>query len=197
MNEHYQSLYQVYAYPGFTEAERQQVFEQHEKVFFAKGELLLKEGRRPNEYYILESGLIRAFVHDYVGNDITTNFSTEGEVVVEVASLFQRTASRENIEALTDCVCWEISFDRFQALFHSIKSFSEWGRAWMSGKLFEFKQRSVEMITDRAKDRYLRLMEEKPSVFRNAPLKTIATYLGITDSSLSRIRKEVAEKAKT
>lgn len=90
--------------------------------------------------------------------------------------------------------CWQIDFESFQNLFHSIKNFSEWGRAWMAHKLFEFKQRSVEMITDSATDRYLKLIQDKPSVIQYAPLKNIATYLGITDSSLSRIRREISVK---
>ena len=47
------------------------------------------------------------------------------------------------------------------------------------------------MITDHAKDRYLELIRTKPDIVQNVPLKHIATYLGITDTSLSRIRKEV------
>lgn len=190
MDDQYHALRRVYQYPGFTSSELQQLFAQHEPVHFLKGDIILQEGRRPDEYYILESGVIRSFVHDYAGNDITTNFFIDNNVVVEVA-LFQRIASRENIEALTDCKCWKIEYNRFQDLYHSIKNFSEWGRAWMSGKLFECKQRSVEMITDRAQERYLRLMKERPQVLQNAPLKHIAIYLGITDSSLSRIRKEI------
>lgn len=47
------------------------------------------------------------------------------------------------------------------------------------------------MITDQAKDRYLRLLEEQPEVIQYVPLKHIATYLGVTDTSLSRIRKDI------
>ena len=50
------------------------------------------------------------------------------------------------------------------------------------------------MISDSAKDRYLELMKTKPQIMQNVPLKHIATYLGITDSSLSRIRKEVTKQ---
>ncbi len=187
-------LHQVYYTDGFAQAELQRIYAAHEKVSFTKGSFLLQEGKMPNEYFILESGLVRSFVYDFNGNDITTNFFVENSVVIEVASLFQRIKSKENIEALTDSICWKINFDTFQLLYHSIKNFNEWGRAWMAGKLFECKQRSVEMITDSATDRYLKLINEKPEVFRFAPLKNIATYLGITDTSLSRIRKEIAVK---
>lgn len=192
MPEKHHALRQVYRFDGFTEAELQQLFAAHELVNFSKGDFLLKEGKMPNEYFILEKGVIRSFVYDYNGSDITINFFVENSVVLEPASLFQRTRSKENIEALTDCVCWKIQFEKFQALYHSIKNFSEWGRAWMSGKLFECRQRSVEMITERASERYLKLVETMPTVLQFAPLKNIATYLGVTDTSLSRIRKGLA-----
>ncbi len=72
-----------------------------------------------------------------------------------------------------------------------MKGYSEWGRLFMTEKLFEAKKRSLEMITLPAKERYMQFIKEKPSAIKHAPLKHIATYLGITDTSLSRIRKEM------
>ncbi|MDO5106255.1 MAG: cyclic nucleotide-binding protein, partial [Capnocytophaga sp.] len=73
-----------------------------------------------------------------------------------------------------------------------IAGFSEWGRLFMTEKLFQTQRRSLEMITLPAKDRYLQFLKEKPQVLQNVALKHIATYLGITDTSLSRIRKEIS-----
>jgi hypothetical protein len=58
---------------------------------------------------------------------------------------------------------------------------------------FELKNYSVSIIADPAKERYLNLLKTKPDIVQNVPLKQIATYLGITDTSLSRIRKEIAD----
>ena len=143
---------------------------------------------------ILVDGLMRSFVHSPNGDEITTGFFCNNDIVIEVSSLFQRIKSDENIEALTDCECWEMEFDVFQQLFHSIEGFSEWGRAWMSGSLFEIKQRSIFMLTEEATTRYQQLISEKPLILKHAPLKYIASYLGITNSSLSRIRKEIVSK---
>jgi len=187
------TLKQVYQHPLLQSEDLEAIFGAHKKVMFNKGDFLLREGHIANEYLILDQGLIRAFVHNFDGNDITTNFFSEGEIVIEVSSLFQRIPSNENIQALTDCVCWKIEFQVFQELFHSIEGFREWGRAWMAQSLFEFKSRSVSMITDSATDRYLNLLQHKPDVLKYAPLKQIASYLGITDTSLSRIRKETAQ----
>lgn len=185
-------LSRVYAHPMIDEAQLEEIIAAHRKVTYKKGDYILKEGMVSGSYLILESGLMRSFAHDYKGNDTTTDFFSDYDVVIDVLSLFKRVPTQENIQALTDCECWEIGFDRFQELFHSIGGFSEWGRLWMTNRLFHFKQRSLEMVTMPAKDRYLQLLKDKPQIVLHSPLKYIAGYLGITDTSFSRIRKEIS-----
>ncbi|MFT3978857.1 MAG: Crp/Fnr family transcriptional regulator [Ferruginibacter sp.] len=182
----------IYTHPLLTDSDMQQLAAAHKKVRYKKGDIILQQGQLANEYSIMQSGLVRSYVYDYNGNDITTNFFGDNDIVIEVASLFQRNPSQEIIQAVTDCVCWKIDFGCFQELYHSIPGFNEWGRAWMAMQLFHFKQRSVTIFTHSAMDRYMQLLNEKPQILQQAPLKQIATYLGITDSSLSRIRKTVS-----
>lgn len=190
-------IFDVYSdFPFFFEEELSEICLAHEKVFFQKGDFILKEGKTANEYYILEKGLARSFVNDFNGNDVTTHFFVEKEVVIDVSSLFQRIPTQENIVCITDCECWKLDFEVFQELFHRIPNLREWGRAWMSQELFRYKQRSVEMFTLSATKRYLNLLQEKHQVVQYAPLKQIASYLGVTDTSLSRIRKELVSHPK-
>lgn len=184
-------FHQVYKHPLFTEADMQQIIALHQPVKIAKNELLLCEGKTANAYYLVEQGLIRFYVNDFNGNEITTQFTCENEIANEVSSLFQRLPSVQNIQAVTDALIWKIDFENFQYLYHSLESVREWGREWMSAKLFEIQQRSVEMITQSASTRYLHLMQHRPQIIRQAPLKYIASYLGIADTSLSRIRKDL------
>jgi len=186
-----QLLHQVYQHPLISSEMLEKIINAHRKITLKKGEFVLKKGETANSYLVLENGLMRSFAYDYNGNDITTDFFSDCELVIEVLSLFQRIPSEENIQAITDCVCWKIDFETFQELYHSIPGFSEWGRLWMTGKLFQFKQRSLEIITTSAKDRYENLMKEKPQIVLHSPLKHIASYLGITNTSFSRIRKEI------
>lgn len=187
------TLRYIYRSNSLTSKILEEVFQAHTEVVFQKNEFILKQGETANEYYCLESGLVRAFVHDYKGNDITTQFFCNNEIVIEANSLFLRIPAKENIQALTKCKCWKITFEDFQHLFQNNRELVEWGRAWMSQQLFLLKQHSVSMITDSATDRYLDLQKEKPQILKEAPIKDIASYLGITDTSLSRIRKEVAK----
>lgn len=184
-------LTQVYQHPLINSEQLDKIINAHKKVTFKKGDYILKKGEIADGYLILESGLMRSFVHDYNWNDITTDFFSDYEIVIEVLSLFQRIPTQENIQALSECTCWKIEYDAFQELFHSIGGFSEWGRLWMTGRLFHFKQRSIEMVTVSAKDRYLGLIKEKPQIILQSPLKYIASYLGVTDTSFSRIRKDI------
>lgn len=187
-------LRSIYQYPSMSNADIERIIAQHKKVFCKKGDFLLREQQISDCYYILEEGIVRSFVHDYEGNDISTNFFCPDEVVIEVASIFHHIPTQENIVCITDCTLWKIKLEEFQGLFETIPALPEWGRAWMAYQLLVTKKRALDIISRSAKDRYKQLLEEKPLIFRQAPLKHIATFLGITDTSLSRIRKELVGK---
>lgn len=184
----------IYQYPTMTSNDLDLLVNHHERVHYKKGDLLLQEGQVSNCYYILEEGIVRSFVYDYDGNDISTNFFCQDEIVIEVASIFHHIPTKENMVCLTDCTLWRIKFDSFQTLFETMPALAEWGRAWMAHQLFLTKKRALDMITLSALDRYKQLLDEKPKILQQAPLKHIATFLGITDTSLSRVRKELVGK---
>lgn len=182
----------IYFHPLMNSNDYEKIGNAHQFIEFKKGDFLLKEGQTANEFFCLSKGIVRSYANNSEGQEFTTGLFTTGEIVIEVASIFLRVPTKENIHALTDCECWKIDFDVFQALFHAIPGFTEWGRNWMSEALFQSKQRSLSMITDSATDRYKQLLKEKPDIAQHVPLKYIASYLGITDTSLSRIRKELS-----
>jgi len=160
----------------------------------AKNSFLLKEGNYSNEYFFIETGFIRAFALNTEGDEITTGFYAEGQVVFEVSSFFNRIVSKENIQALTDCTGCSISYLQLNSLFHAMPEFREFGRSILVKGFSGLKNRMLSMITDTAEERYTWLLHNNPEIFKHAALKHIASYLGITDSSLSRIRKEFSKK---
>lgn len=181
----------VYKHPLLTAESLSTIAEQHVKIQCKRNELLLKEGEIAQEYYILAEGVGRAYVLNADGVEITTEFFVDHEIVIIPSSLFQRLPSQENLQAVTDCTLFKIDYLHFQKLFHEIEGLSDWGSAWFSNQVFAMKQRSLDVVTKTASERYLQLMKEKPQVMKYAPLKQIATYLGITDTSLSRIRRSI------
>jgi CRP-like cAMP-binding protein len=191
-NHHF--LNNIFNETKFRQEELELIVPKFKKVEFTKNDFLLEEGKTANYYWFIESGFVRAFAIDTEGNDISTNFYSLGDIVIDWSSFFLRQPTRENIQALTDCICWQLDFETFQMLFNSIESFREQGRATLVESYFALKKQSISMISDQAKDRYIRLLKEKALILQNVSLKHIATYLGITDTSLSRIRKEVIQE---
>ena len=171
-----------------------EIADRFEHKIIAKNHFLLTEDTISDEYLFLEKGYMRAFVFDVEGNEITTNFCAPGQVVFEIASFFNRTRSKENIQALTDCEGWFITYKQLNDLFHSLPEFREFGRSILVKGFADLKNRMLATITETAEERYATLLKTNPDIFQHAPLKNIATYLGITDTSLSRIRATMSKK---
>ncbi|MEO6720678.1 MAG: Crp/Fnr family transcriptional regulator [Ferruginibacter sp.] len=159
-----------------------------------KGELFLKAGKVADEYLFLESGFIRSYLFDTEGDEVTINFYSKNELVFEVASFFQRVPSQEYFEATTSCTGWFLTYEKLNLLFHSLPEFRDYGRSVLVKGFTSFKLRTLSLINKTAEERYELLINSNPDIFRNVPLKNIASYLGVTDSSLSRIRKSFTRK---
>jgi CRP-like cAMP-binding protein len=185
-------LNKVFASSGITQDELKAIIPKYKEVKFFKNDFLLTQGQVEKKYWFIESGFIRSYIIDTEGNEITFNLYASGDVVIDYPSIFFFAPTRENMQALTDCVCWEISFEDFQEMFNNISSFREQQRGLLVGSYFALKEHSISLIADEAKTRYLNLLKTKPHIVQNVSLKHIATFLGITDTSLSRIRKEIA-----
>ena len=185
-------LSQIFTSNGITKEELKIILPKYKKVIIPKNDYLLNQGSVEKKYWFVESGFVRSYVIDTEGNDITFNLYASGDVVIDYPSFFFLLPTRENIQAITDCVCWEIDFSSFHELFNSILNYREQQRGLLVGSYFALKEHSISLIADQAKERYLKLLKSKPHIIQNVSLKHIATFLGITDTSLSRIRKEIA-----
>ena len=164
-----------------------------EEMEFSKNEYLLKQGKVSGYYYLAE-GFVRAFTFDTNGNEITTFFYPQGRVAFEASSFFLHQPSTEYLQAITDCKVYATTFEKLNMLFHSVPEFREFGRAMLVKEFVAYKQRTLSMINKSAEERYVSLLKDNAEIFQYAQLKHIASYLGITDTSLSRIRKEFAKK---
>lgn len=130
------------------------ILSKHLLVTHEKGAFLLEQGQTLNCYYILLEGVLHGFVHNATGNQITINLYSTADVIIDVNALFQQKKTIENWQCLTDCTLLKINFNDFQELFHNLYGFREWGRTWMANALFELKERSMEMHTLSATERY-------------------------------------------
>ena len=172
---------------------REKIAEHFEERTFSKNDFLLKAGRNSCYFYLAE-GFMRAFTYDTEGDEVTTYFYPKNRVVFEITSLFLNTPSVESIEAITECKGFAASFDSMNLLYHTVPEFREFARMVMVKEFVAYKQRTLSMINKSAEERYRELLSNNREIFQYAQLKHIASYLGVTDTSLSRIRKDFLKK---
>lgn len=165
-----------------------------EPMYLGRNDFLLKQGNLCSDYFFLENGFIRSYSFDTDGNEVTTNFYGQNSIVFEVASYIKRTPAQENFQALTGCFGWKGDYNTLQGLFHTIPEFREFTRIILVNGFIALKERTLSMINHTAEKRYEMLLKSRYDIIQNAPVKHIASYLGVTDTSLSRIRKEIAAK---
>ena len=161
---------------------------------FEKYELFVTEGKISSGNFFMTEGFMRAFTHNPEGEEVTTYFFYKNRPVFEAFSLYTKARAIENIQAITECHGFLLSFDNLNLLFHSVPEFREFGRAMLVGEFVAHKKRTLSLINQTAEERYTELINTNQEVFQYVPLKYIASYLGVTDSSLSRIRKEFSKK---
>ncbi len=155
------------------------------------GEKLLIHGEKADYYWVVECGLLRSLVISPGGKDITTQFYAAGEIALEFNGFFLRNRCLESIEVLSDAHLWQVTHQDFAAFMKAHGPFGTWGRNWMVNGLLARERFHLSMHTEPARERYIQLMQERPEVIQLSPLKYIASYLGITDSSMSRLRKHL------
>ncbi len=163
------------------------------KKSFPKETILIQEGKTSKHSYFLESGIIRCYIIDLKGNEVTTRFFSAPDFLNDYLSFFEQKPSEENYELLTDCTLYSISYDNVQHCFHTIPEFREWGRMLLTLNYTFINQKMISLYKETAQERYLNLEKKNPEIIEKVPLHIIASYLGITKFSLSRIRKEIQE----
>lgn len=156
-----------------------------------KGTLIIQEGKTSKKSYFLESGIIRCYIIDLNGDEVTTRFFSAPDFLNDYLSFFEQKPSEENYELITDCVVYSINYDNVQHCFHNIPEFREWGRMLLTLNYNYIKNRMISFHKETAPKRYLNLKKSNPEIIEQVPLHIIASYLGITKHSLSRIRKKL------
>ncbi len=185
-------IQRIFPMPG---VQAQEIISVFKEKHLSKNDLFLKEGKVCNEYCFIKEGFLRAYTFDLEGNEVTTAFFSKNSIAVDIFSFFKRVPAGESIQALSDCTLHFIDYDELQHAFHSLPQFREMGRGILVNAYAQLKQRMLSMLHQTAEQRYAHLLQTNPEVFQHAPLKYIASYLGITDTSLSRIRREFSKSS--
>lgn len=155
-----------------------------------KGELLLPIGGLCNHLYFVEKGLIRTF-YLKEGKDVTEWIALDGTFCFSIISFFEKSPSRLGIECLEDSLIVQISRDKLMEYSETNLEIARLLRRFTTGSLILSQLRMESIQFETAKQRYKRLLKEHPELIRRVPLMYIASFLGISFETLSRIRASI------
>lgn len=156
-----------------------------------KGAYFLEAGKIPRKIGFVEEGVFRSCYYNNKGDEITRYFMSEGAFVVDYNSYEAQIPSSEYIQALTDAKLLIFSREAMAELGLTIMIWDSMVSKIANKALVEKFQRVSPMLSEDATTRYLNFVEHFPNLANRIPLSLLASYLGITQSSLSRIRRNI------
>jgi CRP-like cAMP-binding protein len=152
-----------------------------------KGCVLIKPGTTCRHMFFIERGLTRTFYFKD-GKDVTDWLSVENSFAVSVISFITQQPDRRGIELLEDSRICEIPHDKLEQLCSSYHDIERLGRLLANSGVVQIQQRFDDLHFATASTRYKTLIDTSPSILQRVPLGMVASFLGITQETLSRIR---------
>ncbi|MBO9701452.1 MAG: Crp/Fnr family transcriptional regulator [Sporocytophaga sp.] len=153
-----------------------------------KGSFFLELGAICNKIGFVKSGIIRVQFFNESGEEFTRYFINEKHFAVDLTSFNDRSPSKEYLQALTDMELVIITREAMEYFSTAISNWDSIIRKLTEKALLEKLKLSNEMVLDDAYTRYHKLMERQPGIVQRIPLNIIASYLGVSQYTLSRIR---------
>jgi CRP/FNR family transcriptional regulator, anaerobic regulatory protein len=179
----------IQSYFGVSKEEVSAISSMFQKVNLEKGEFFLKTGRYSERLGFVQAGVIREFV---IINDkeVTKWISTKGYFVVDLSSFIFKQTARWNIQALTDCELFVINIDNYKEIGKRIPRWAELEKLFIAKCFTVLEDRVLTHLAMTAEERYLHLLAFNKELFQLVPLQYLASMLGMTPETLSRLRKK-------
>lgn len=160
------------------------------EIQYPKGHLLFRQHEVDRTVYFIKSGMARAYYRTEE-SDVTFWFGKEGNSVFSYNSYINQTPGYESIALLEDTSLYRIDHHQLETLYSTDIAIANWGRKLIEKEIILVEERLISRLLLNASERYKNLMDHYPELLQRVQLNYIASYLGITPVSLSRIRAEI------
>jgi CRP-like cAMP-binding protein len=161
-----------------------------EKVDLIKGDYFVAEQSLCNQIGFIIKGAVRNFSIQADGEENTTCFKFEHQFITSYESFSQKKPSKISIQAIEDCVLLIINYNQFHELLEKIPAWKSILAIVMEQEYLEKEHHLRNLNNKSAKEKYLHVLAHSPEIIKRVQLGYIASYLGITHRTLSRIRKD-------
>lgn len=165
--------------------------EYFQPVIFPKNRIIEDEGKIPQYLYFVVSGYMRLFHYNDNGDEITSHINCPPGFITSYFNFINQTKASENVECITDCELLRITKNNLDLITSQSNAFKDFS-IWVFQQSIAYNEnRSKELATLTAEQRYQKLIDNYPQIIHNVPLQYIASFLGMNAKSLSRIRKQM------
>ena len=160
-------------------------------ISIKRKDYLLKPNQNCSFLAFVKKGTFRVFFYNNEGTEITVWFSWEGMMIGDLLAFYKETKALFYVQAVEDSEIRKISKNNLDQLYLNNPVYLQFGRKYAEYVSINVMERMLSFQTKSAEERYLELLAN-PKFMQKIPLKYLASYLGITDTSLSRIRKKIS-----
>jgi CRP-like cAMP-binding protein len=158
------------------------------------GTILLSEGEIATKLFLVINGCLRAYFVKENGIEISSQFFIESQIVASFESAMTGTPSRLNIDAIEDSTIASIQMKNLKKVIGESSSGRDHFNKFLMSRLIYYMNKHASFILDNPEKRYIKLIQENPELVSRLPQQYIASYLGITPVSLSRIRTRLKKQ---
>ena len=158
-----------------------------EKVSFAKNEILIQQQQINKYIYFLENGICRIY-YPKEDKEVVLDFCFPGDIILPLNSYIHNLPTYEIVDTLADCSIYRISITKLQELYVTSLAIANWGRKLAELETLKIEERLMQSLFKSAAERYADLMHKAPKLLHHIKLGYIASYLGVSQVTLSRIR---------
>ena len=190
MAEDNKLLYYLNKWSYLTREDELTIISSFERVFIKKKQNLIIPGQVSRDLYFIIKGCMRSYYIDTKGFEHIYQIRIDNGWIGDIDNYFSKKPSKYYIETLEDTSLLKITIERLEQLFLEIPSLERYFRIVFQKAYINTLKRLNSTMWDSAVDRYNAMLKEHPEIFNRVPLVYIASYLGITPESLSRIRKQ-------
>ncbi|MEZ4798495.1 MAG: Crp/Fnr family transcriptional regulator [Flavobacteriales bacterium] len=156
---------------------------------YSKGDFYLKQEGRCDKLSFIHSGMFRIY-HTTMNKEVTQWISTQGYFITDLSSLMFETPARWSIQALSDTQVYTISRADYRRIGNLVPSWHELEKLFIAKCFTILEDRIFSHLSMSAEDRYLMFYEKNKELFHQVPLQYLASMLGMTPETFSRIRKK-------
>ncbi|MEN9449350.1 MAG: hypothetical protein RJA25_2640 [Bacteroidota bacterium] len=181
--------YLLYIAPETNQSELEELVQEFTPQYFTKKEIILKAGDFSDTVYFITEGLVRIY---YVKEEkeITNWFLPENRAFTAAYSVLSGQPNYSNYETLEDTYTLTISYSRLEFYYTKYHTLEHLGRRLIEAYYGAFMRKTFDVLFLSAEERYNLFIKEHESILNRVPLRYVASYLGLTQETLSRLRSK-------